>query len=177
MADSWRNDDEFLLAELGAAQRAADAVPRSVVEAAKATYSWYTIDAELAALVEDSAADALAGVSTSRSASGAEPAAVRTLAFSARHLTIELELSTEGFTGQLVPPQRGEIEIHIEGQPVLHSSIDEFGYFRIRHDLAAPGDRPPPPAGSTAPAPWNAAFRLSCRTEAGVHVLSDRIAF
>jgi len=172
MADSWRNDDEWLLAELGAAQRAADAVPRSVVEAAKATYSWYTIDAELATLVEDSAAEALAGVATSR----AEPAALRTLAFSARHLTIELELSTEGFAGQLVPPQRGEIEIYIEGQPVLHSGIDEFGYFHIRHDLATPADRPPP-EGSTTPTPWSAAFRLSCRTEAGVHVLSDWIAF
>ena len=46
--------DEQLLSDVGAAIAAADEVPASVIEAAKASFTWRTVDAELAELVFDS---------------------------------------------------------------------------------------------------------------------------
>lgn len=49
-----RWDDDRLVAELAAALAPPD-VPAGVVEAAKAVYTWRTLDAQLAALAYDSA--------------------------------------------------------------------------------------------------------------------------
>ncbi len=54
--------DQQLLARLAAALDTYDPLPEAVITAAKETFTWRTIDAELASLVFDSAAEELAGV-------------------------------------------------------------------------------------------------------------------
>ena len=55
-------DDDRLLDLLTRALSQADPVPEHVVEAARASFTWRTIDAELAELVYDSAGEELVGV-------------------------------------------------------------------------------------------------------------------
>ena len=55
MADMGKDDD--LLRELGRVVTAADPVPPEVIAAAKASFTWRTIDAELAELAFDSLLD------------------------------------------------------------------------------------------------------------------------
>ena len=133
------NDDQ-LIARLADALDAVDPVPEHVLDAAKAAYTWRTIDAELAALVFDSAAEDLIGI---RSAD-----TTRQLTFSTPGVEIELIVlsdTTRRIVGQLVPPQRAEIVLHHEtGERTVES--DTLGRFTI-DDV---------PAGSV---------RLTCRLE------------
>ena len=62
MNPTTHDPDDRLLAELAAALDAADPVPARVLDAAKESFTWRTIDAELAELVFDSAEQQLAGV-------------------------------------------------------------------------------------------------------------------
>ena len=97
-----------LLAAMRAAGTALDPVPDLVIEAAKAAWTWRTIDAELAELTYDSWTDdkELAGV---RGAVAAPSS--RLLSFEARDLAVELEIVVEGdrrrLVGQIVPPSPG----------------------------------------------------------------------
>jgi len=120
--------DEKLLASLGAALEAADPLPESVIEAAKATFTWRTIDAELASLVFDSAAGELAGVRSSE--------ATRQMTFSTPGVEIELIVVSETsrrLVGQLVPPQTAEVTLHHESDTRTAQS-DSLGRFTF-HDV------------------------------------------
>lgn len=105
--------DLELLNELRAAASAFDPVPSPVAEAAKAAWTWRTIDAELAELTYDSWTDQaeLAGV---RGAVAAPTS--RLLSFEAREVALELEIVIEGdqrrMVGQIVPAQPGVVEVH-----------------------------------------------------------------
>jgi hypothetical protein len=145
------DDDEELLAALGDALRADTRVPQSFLEAAKATFAWHDIDAELAALTYDSARREPVPALTR-----AEPAALRAFTFVARHLTIELLLSDGALRGQVVPPQAGEAELRTVRGTVTAVPIDEVGYFALS----------PVPPGPC---------RLYIRTADGAAVLTDRI--
>jgi hypothetical protein len=107
-------DDERLLAALRTAARSIDPPPDAVVSAAKASWTWRTIDAELAELTYDSWTDdrELAGV---RGASTATPTS-RLLSFEATSVALELEVILEGgerrLVGQLLPAQPGVVEVH-----------------------------------------------------------------
>jgi hypothetical protein len=149
------NDDQ-LLRELNEALRAARAVPRDFIDAGKAAFAWHNIDAELAALTYDSAGQGGAIGHTVQTR--AEPAALRNLTFAAPELTIELEVTDDAIRGQLVPPQRGEIEVEILSSNAVGTTAvaDDVGYFVIR----------PVPTRS---------FRLCCHT-AGCSVLTTWIA-
>lgn len=149
MSENWTADDDLLLAALGKALHAADDMPASFVESAKACYSWYTVDSELAELTYDSALPEfeLPELATTR----AESASVQALTFASNGLTIELEISDRILQGQLVPCQEGEIEMHRPSADVTIVRCDESGYFRF-------------PVIPTGP------FRLRCRTDAGVVV-------
>lgn len=119
-------NDEQLLRRLAAAFDAADPLPEAVVAAAKASFTWRTIDAELAALVFDSAAEELVGV---RSA-----AATRQMTFRTPGVEIELALATEPnrrLIGQLVPPQTAEVELHHE-DGVWTAQADSLGRFSLQ---------------------------------------------
>jgi hypothetical protein len=127
-----RYSDEQLLSRLAAALDAADPMPAAVSEAAKATFTWRTIDAELAALVFDSASEELAGVR------GAEMEAARQMTFRTPGVEIELVVVSETsrrLVGQLVPPQAAEIELHHEAGSAT-AQTDDLGRFTF-HDVPA----------------------------------------
>lgn len=117
--------DDQLLELLDAALDAADPVPEALLEAARAAFTWRTIDEELASLVFDSAAEELAGVRSVDTA--------RQLTFSTRGVEIELVVlseTTRRIVGQLVPPRTAEIVLHHESGE-RRSRSDDLGRFTI----------------------------------------------
>jgi hypothetical protein len=152
MAPQWWSDDDKFLASLGDALREADAVPRSMVEAGKAVFTWRNIDAELATLTHDSAHEE----SWELAATRFESAPLRYLTFTSMALTIELEITSGALLGQIVPPKPGEIEVLMTVGPVVTTTINEIGYFAIRPIPSDP-------------------FRLLCHFPAGADVLTGWI--
>jgi hypothetical protein len=127
-------EDEALLEELRAAARRFDPPPPPVLEAARASLTWRTVDAELAALRFDSVVDqALAAV---RSAEGP-----RLLTFAAPGLDIEVEVSPIGprrqLVGQLVPAQAARIDVRHAGG-VTTVQADQLGRFGVEAVSAGP---------------------------------------
>lgn len=128
-------DDDALLDELRHVVAQLDPIPEAVRIAARAALEWRTLDAELAALVHDSAVDkpllAVRGA--------AQP---RALTFEAPDLTIEVEADAEAagdagslcLVGQLVPPQPAEIAVR-HGEELTAVRADERGRFAA-HGIA-----------------------------------------
>jgi hypothetical protein len=143
--DSW--DDEKLLAALGEAIRARQAVPEWFVETGKNAYAWHDIDADLAQLTYDSLVDR-ERVAVVRS----EAASIRALTFTSARLSIELEVATNSLLGQIIPPRAGTLEVHTT-TGVTSSPVDEMGCFVVE------------------PTP-NGPFRLRCRMNDGADVLT-----
>jgi hypothetical protein len=162
MPDEWWSDDDRLLATLEDAVSSAQAVPSSFLAAGKAVYAWRTIDAELADLTYDSAADP-----ELLSAIRAESATLRALTFASAGLTIEIEVTPEELLGQISPVQAGQVTAYAvtaeasgsteESSGLGTAVIDDLGFFVIR----------PLPAE---------AFRLLCRTASGTTVLTGLIS-
>jgi len=150
-SQQWADDDDSLLAALGDAMRAAQAVPAGFTEAGQAAYTWHSIDAELAALTFDSAAEP-AAVPAIR----AEEASPRFLTFAAADLTIELEIGPDSIVGQIVPPQTGHADACPASGPASTAEIDEIGCFVIRPLPSAP-------------------FRLHCHGSSGISALTTWI--
>src|SRR5262249_53287072 len=129
--------------------------PERFVEAAKAAYTWHTVDAELAALTYDSAAQPagrpghLAGVR-------AESAPLRALTFTTSRLRIQIEVTGDALHGQIIPEEPAEIEVRPRSDR-CPLEADEVGCFTIR----------PIPTGP---------FQLHCRTASGATVLTSSIA-
>ena len=123
------HDDEELLRRLGAIARKADPVPDLVTDLARAAFSFRTLDAELAALVDDSA-DELVPVR------GPE-LAERMLEFSARELRIELQLTElagrRSMLGQVhVSTGARDVEVAVEsssGVTTAAVAVDALGRF------------------------------------------------
>ncbi len=141
-------ENEGLLQELRAAARHFDPPPDSVLEAARASLTWRTIDAELAALEFDSAVDLAA--TAVRSSEGP-----RLLTFAAPGLNIEVEVSPIGprrqLVGQLVPAQAARIDVRHAGG-VTTVRADQLGRFGADAISAGPvslrchlGDAPSSP--------------------------------
>ena len=162
MRDDWWVDDDQLLATLEDAVISAQAVPPAFVAAGKEVYAWRTIDAELADLTYDSAADP-----ELLSAVRAEAATLRALTFVSAGLTIELEVTPDALLGQISPVQAGQITAYAASAEVITAVpdypgvgtavIDELGFFVVRPVPAAP-------------------FRLLCRTAAGTTVVTGLIS-
>jgi hypothetical protein len=152
VSSQWADDDDRLLAALGEAVRAAREVPASFVEAGRAAYTWHGIDAELAALTFDSAAEPAAAVPAIR----AEEASPRFLTFAAADLTIELEVGADAIVGQIVPPQPGHADACPASGPASTTEIDEIGCFVIRPLPTSP-------------------FRLHCHGSSGISALTTWI--
>lgn len=151
MTDAWWDDDDALLAAVKAALQRERDVPASFRQAGEMAYAWHDIDAELAALSYDSAADPRAALLTR-----AEPATLRSLTFDARELSIEIEIVSDTLRGQIVPPQPGLAEVHQASGKVTKAPIDEVGYFTSS----------PVPAGT---------FRLLLRIDDRRSILTDWI--
>jgi len=148
MPDVW--DDEELLAALGEAVKARQAVPEWFVETGKNAYAWHNIDAELAQLTYDSDGDR--GVAA---AVRSEAASIRALTFTSARLSIALGVASDSLLGQIIPAQPGTLEVHTTGG-VTSSPVDEIGCFAVAPIPASP-------------------FRLRCRTEDGADVLTGWI--
>jgi hypothetical protein len=146
--DDW--DDEQLLAALGEALQAREAVPSWFVETGKSAYAWHNIDAELAQLTYDSSHDTT-GAAVTRS----EAASIRSLTFTSPHLSLELEVTGNSLLGQVIPPRAGTIETHTTAG-VTASAVDEIGCFAVDPIPASP-------------------FRLRYRTTDGTDVLTGWI--
>lgn len=121
-------DDDTLLAELAEALRPWTEPPPEVVEAGKQSYTWRTIDAELAVLTHDSLLDD-------------EPALVRStsqprfLTFEGGDLTVEVEVDSTSsgrrLLGQVVPAQAVELELRTDDGEPVSVAADGFGRFVI----------------------------------------------
>jgi hypothetical protein len=120
--------DETLLAALRGALAEAEEVPATAVVAAKAAWTWRTIDAELAELVHDSTLDdhALAGVR------GA--ATVRALSFTVGPHFVELEVTEDGerrsIVGQVMPAGTAGLVLEgADGRASVALAVDALGRF------------------------------------------------
>ena len=149
MSDRWWSDDDQLLAVLGEVLAEEHEVPAHVLDAGKAVFATRCLDSDLAALSYDSLADAQPVLATR-----ASRAAIRELTFVCRELRIHLQVSTASLQGQVVPPQRGEVEVHPADHPPQVTEVDEYGWFSIT----------PTPRGS---------FRLFYRLRGGTSTRTD----
>ena len=145
-----RGGDDDLLGELRAAVRGAGTPTPAMAEAARAAFSWRTVDAELAALVSDSLVDEPAGV---RGAS----AGPRDLVFEGRELSVELARDEDCLVGQLVPAGPGQVSLLGPDGEVDRTVADEFGRFRFERSVSGP-------------------TRLRCATASGV-VVTEWVRF
>src|SRR5436190_5273614 len=104
-----------MLAELQSVIDQVDGPPDDVVAAAKASFTWRTVDAELAELTFDSLVDEEAGTLV-RSAE--QP---RLLTFSAGDVEIEVEATLAGhryrLLGQIVPSGPGQLAVRQPAGP------------------------------------------------------------
>jgi hypothetical protein len=144
MTASGRDEDDDLLDELRAAVRSAGTPTAATLAAARAAFSWRTVDAELAALTHDSLVDLPVG---QRGAS----AGPRDLVFEGRDLSVELELDDDRLVGQLVPATPGQVTLLGPDGERDRSDADEWGRFRFERPVSGP-------------------TRLRCTTAAGVLV-------
>ena len=144
MTASGRDEDDDLLDELRAAVRSAGTPTAATLAAARAAFSWRTVDAELAALTHDSLVDLPVG---QRGAS----AGPRDLVFEGRDLSVELELDDDRLVGQLVPAAPGQVTLLGPDGERDRSDVDEWGRFRFERPVPGP-------------------TRLRCTTAAGVLV-------
>jgi hypothetical protein len=145
-------DDDELLAALGEALRAREAVPEWFIETGKNAYAWHNIDAQLAQLTYDSDSDRDRDLVT---AVRSETASIRALTFTSERLSIELEVGDGSLLGQIIPPRAGTVETHTRAG-VTTSPVDEIGSFAVE----------PIPAST---------FRLRFRTTDGLDVLTGWI--
>jgi hypothetical protein len=138
MSTEW-NDDDLLAGDLAAALEEARDVPPDVPRVGRELFTWRTIDAELAALVSDSADSA---DSTDGAAPGVavrdEGDAGRSLVFSTSGLTLvaEVESDPPALRGQVVVEgDGGELpaRVTVEGLGVepVDAQVDDVGYFAV----------------------------------------------
>lgn len=131
--DPGMDPDDRLLAELAEALEPWTVPPPEVVEAGRQSFTWRTIDAELAMLSYDSLLDE--AVAAVRSAG--EP---RILSFEAGGIAVEVEVDeTAGarrLLGQLVPGGPADLELRTPGESIV-GQADELGRFV----LALPAER------------------------------------
>lgn len=123
MMDDYESDDA-LMSRLGRLLAQVDPVPESVVNAARASATWRTIDSELAALRHDSVLDRNEWV-------GVRGGGPRWLSFRSPSVTIELEVLTgrrAKLIGQVEGSGVGRVEICYPATTVAVEP-DSFGQF------------------------------------------------
>lgn len=117
-----------LLAQVSEMFDETDPVPEFVLEAARATFGWRTIDAELAELTSDSLLEG-AAVRAAR--------IPRLLTFTADAATLVVEVAEHlrggpigrRLLGQILSPRPAEVEVRHSGG-TMSVTADEFGRFR-----------------------------------------------
>ncbi|WSL05474.1 hypothetical protein OG194_05030 [Streptomyces sp. NBC_01288] len=122
-ADGGEFDDSLLEEELRQAAAILDPVPAELRQLAMDAYALYDMDARLAELTFDSLVDAIP-------VRGAT-VAPRMLTFTAGDLSIDVEVTSEGLMGQVMPPQPAGIEV-LNGPQALRPTTltaDAMGRF------------------------------------------------
>jgi hypothetical protein len=121
--------EDQLLAELREAVAEADQVTDRQREAARAAFTWRTVDAELAELLHDSALESTA-------VRGADDAA-RTLSFVSGPITLEVEIDGDTVMGQVVGAAAESVLLQRSIADDYPLPVDPSGFFRI--EGVAPG--------------------------------------
>ena len=124
-------DDDELMALLGEAVAEEAAVSERRRTAARAAFTWRSVDAELAELLHDSALDAGAAVRSGVS----EP---RTLSFGHSGLTLEVEVDGETLLGQVIGTgsaasavEPASVLLERPEADALSAVADAAGFFRL----------------------------------------------
>lgn len=126
---SWDDlTEDQLLAELREAVAEADQVTDRQREAARAAFTWRTVDAELAELLHDSALESAA-------VRGDE--AARTLSFASGSLTLEVEIDGDTVRGQVVGAAADSVLMQRSIADDDPLPVDQAGFFRV--EGVAPG--------------------------------------
>ena len=119
-------EDRQWLVTLREAMTEIDFVPTSVLDAARAAFSWRTIDAELAHLTYDS--ETSAAMAGARS----QQAALRAMTFASSSFTIEIQVEPTMLLGQLIPAaEAGELTVTMQDGRSFGVVHDEVGCFTI----------------------------------------------
>jgi hypothetical protein len=127
----WESD-EVLLRELRAALAEERDVPEHLLQAARAAYTWRTVDAELLALTSY---DSILDAGLAKRARAAQTA--RQLVFDAEGFSVQVEVTEAGVAGQVLPARPGRVWLLTATGPVEDAELDELGMFLLG----------PPPAG------------------------------
>ena len=121
------HDDE-LAEELRRLAARLDPVPPELLTAAAGAFAWRDIDAQLAELVFDSLLD----VDDATQVRGSPER--RLVSFTGGGVTLDIEVTTTGpartIMGQIVPPQRGAVDVRRQQETVTTVEVDELGRFR-----------------------------------------------
>ena len=125
----WSDDD--LMAELAEAVAEGDAVTDRRREAARAAFTWRSVDAELMELLHDSALEAGAAVR-----GAGDPG--RMLSFGRGGLIVELEVGAGAVTGQVLPAQDATLTLQTTGAEDRTVAADGAGFFRIEEVGSGP---------------------------------------
>jgi hypothetical protein len=120
--------EDQLIAELREAVAEADLVTAQQREAARAAFTWRTVDAELAELLHDSALE-------SSAVRGDDSA--RTLSFASGPLTLEVEVDGDALMGQVVGAATDSVLMQRSIAVDQPLPVDSSGFFRV--DGVAPG--------------------------------------
>jgi hypothetical protein len=120
---SSSTDDEGLMEELARALTQVTEVPDHRREAARAAFSWRTIDEELLALTHDSLELADAAVRGALD--------VRTLGFESDGLSLELEVDGDRVFGQVLDAQVVEVVVESVEDGSQTVAVDPSGVFSV----------------------------------------------
>ena len=125
----YDDDDEALLRELGDAVADRLAVTERARAAARAAFSWRTVDEELLDLAHDSEGAGLLvrGVGTAR-----------VLGFRGREVTLEVELDRGQLTGQVIPGQACRVSVVTPAGDRWEVLSDESGVFMRPLEVTGP---------------------------------------
>jgi hypothetical protein len=119
----WDSDEVLLDALRDALNTPPEEVPREFVEAAKAAFTWRSIDEELLLITSyDSVLD------DTLFARARSTATARQLVFDAHDVSLQVEVSAEGITGQLMPAS-GAVTLVTPSGDHDTAAVDELGMF------------------------------------------------
>ncbi|ONI89243.1 hypothetical protein ALI22I_16345 [Saccharothrix sp. ALI-22-I] len=121
----WESD-EVLLRELREALAEEHNVPEHILEAARAAFTWRTVDAELMALTSyDSVLD------TELAARARAAQTARQLVFDAEGVSVQVEVTEAGIAGQVLPARPGRVLLITPTGPAEETDLDELGMFLL----------------------------------------------
>lgn len=123
MRHDWDSDEVLLDALRDALSTPPGEVPPEFVEAAKAAFTWRSIDEELLLITSyDSVLD------DTLFARARSTATARQLVFDADGVTLQVEVSADGITGQLIPAA-GDVTLVTPNGDAETAPVDELGTF------------------------------------------------